>query len=115
MKLSELVKTLNWQVLAGADSLDREVSGAYVSDLLSDVIGFASQGQIWLTLQTHKNSIAVASLKDLAALLIVKNLKPAEDTIAKAEEEGIPLISCTEETFEAAGRLFVELQKNGVV
>ena len=72
MKLTDLVKTLNWQILAGAEFLDKDVTGAYVSDLLSDVIGSASQGQIWLTLQTHKNTIAVASLKDLACCADLK-------------------------------------------
>lgn len=112
MKLSDLVKILNWQVLAGADQLDKEVTGAYVSDLLSDVIGFASKGQIWLTLQTHKNIVAVASLKDLSAILIVKKLQPDADTLAKAIEEEIPIISCADDTFEAAGKLYTELKKN---
>lgn len=115
MKLADLVTKLNWQVLAGEAFLDKEVTGAYVSDLLSDVIGFASSGQIWLTLQTHKNSIAVASLKDLAAILIVKKLQPDAETLAKAEEEEIPVISCDDDTFEAAGKLYLELSKYGLV
>ena len=66
MKISEIVNRLNLKVVAGADGLGAEVTGGYVSDLLSDVIGHAAEGNIWITLQTHQNIVAVASLKEVA-------------------------------------------------
>ena len=65
MKVQELVDKLGLKVLAGAQGLDREIDGCYISDLLSDVMGNAMEGNIWITLQTHKNVMAVASLKEL--------------------------------------------------
>jgi predicted transcriptional regulator len=106
MKVSDLVKEFNLTVFSGKDGLDNPVSGGYVSDLLSDVMGHAQEGEVWITLQTHQNVMAVASLKDLAAVIIVKGFEPGEDTIAHSNEEGIPVLGTGSETFEIAGKLY---------
>lgn len=106
MKITDITEKLDLKVLAGTDGLETDVTGGYVSDLLSDVMGNAREGQVWITLQTHQNTIAVASLKDLAAIIIVKGAKPESDTISKANSENIPLLSTTLDTFTIAGLLF---------
>ena len=106
MKVSEMVEKLGLTVFSGHAGLDNEISGGYVSDLLSDVMGFASEGQVWITLQTHQNVLAIASLKDLAAVILVKGLHPDEDTLKHSEEEGIPLLGTEMGTFEIAGKLY---------
>ncbi len=106
MKVSEIVDKLNLEVYSGSKGLDREVNGGYTSDLLSDVMGHADSGDIWTTLQTHKNVIAIASLKELAAIVLVKGYKPEADTMAQSNEEGIPILGTEKETFEIAGLLF---------
>jgi len=62
MTLGEVVKALNLEVRTGQDQMDREVRGGYVSDLLSDVIAGAKEGDLWVTLQLHQNIVAVAFL-----------------------------------------------------
>jgi predicted transcriptional regulator len=109
MKVSELVEKFDLKVFSGNAGLENEISGGYVSDLLSDVMGFARENQVWITLQTHQNVLAIASLKDLAAVILVKGLQPDEDTLKHSEEEGIPLLGTGMETFEMAGKLFAEL------
>ena len=106
MKVRELVDKLNLKVLSGADGLDREIEGCYVSDLLSDVMGNADMGNIWVTLQTHKNVMAIASLKELAAVILVKGQSASEDTLNQSNEEGIPFLSTEEETFDTAGKIY---------
>lgn len=106
MKVFELVTELKLQVFAGEQGLENEITGGYVSDLLSDVMGFATEGQVWITLQTHQNVLAVASLKDLAAIIIVKGYTPEGDTIAHSNREGVPLLGTTLPAFEVAGRLY---------
>ena len=61
------------------------MTGGYCSDLLSDVMGNACEGEIWITLQTHKNIMAVAALKEVAAILLVKGLRPAAEVLTLAE------------------------------
>jgi predicted transcriptional regulator len=106
MKIADIITGLNLKVVSGHNSLSNEITGGYVSDLLSDVIGNAKEGQIWITLQTHLNIIAVGSLKDISAIIIVKGLVPEADTIEKSNIENIPLLSTELDTFNIAGRLF---------
>ena len=105
MNLRELVKRLNLKVFSCENLLEREFEGVYVCDLLSDVLGNAKPKQIWVTLQTHKNILAIAQLKELSAIILVKGLEPNQDTILKAEEEKIILLGSEKETFDLAGDL----------
>lgn len=109
MKVSDLVKKYDLKVFSGKDGLNNEISGGYVSDLLSDVMGNASENEVWITLQTHQNIMAIASLKDLAAVIIVKNLEPDSDTLTHSNEEGIPVLGTSMETFEIVGKLYTDL------
>lgn len=109
MKVCELVEKLGLTIFSGNEGLENEISGGYVSDLLSDVMGFARENEVWITLQTHQNVLAIASLKDLAAVILVKGLQPDEDTLKHSAEEGIPLLGTEMETFEIAGKLYMEL------
>jgi predicted transcriptional regulator len=106
MKISDIITGLNLKVIAGHNGLSNEITGGYVSDLLSDVMGNAKEGQIWITLQTHQNIIAVASLKDISAIILVKGFVPDEDTIKKSNIENIPVLSTEMDTFNITGRLF---------
>jgi len=106
MKVKDLVDQLDLKVCSGNAGLDREIVGGYTSDLLSDVMGNANENQVWLTLQTHKNIMAIASLKDLAAIILVKGYQPEEDTAIQSNEEGIPILSSKEESFELTGKIY---------
>ena len=103
MTVRELATQLKLEVCCGAAGLDKEIKGGYTSDLLSDVMGNAREGNIWITLQTHKNIMAIASLKELAAIVLVKGYRPEEDTVSESEAEGIPILSTSRQTFEMTG------------
>ena len=106
MKVREVVDALKLKVLSGEQGLDKEVEGCYVSDLLSDVMGNAEMGNIWVTLQTHKNVMAIASLKELSAVILVKGQSASDDTLEQSNEEGIPFLRTVAETFETAGKIY---------
>ena len=97
---------MNLTVFCGQENLNNEIKGGYTSDLLSDVMGFAREGQVWITLQTHKNVLAIASLKELAAILLVKGNKPEEDMLEQAIDEGIPVLGTDAQTFETTGMVY---------
>ena len=111
MKVKDIVEALGLKVLSGAEGLKNEIEGGYVSDLLSDVMGHSQEGEVWVTLQTHKNIMAIASLKDLAAVVLIKNLKPADDAAAQSNEEGIPILGTELSAFEITGKLYNLLNK----
>ena len=106
MKLKDIIENLEMRVETAEESVDREVTGGYMSDLLSDVMANSKDGDVWITLQIHPNIIAVASLKDLAGIIIVQGRKPEKETIEKAQSENIPILVSDLQAFEIAGRLY---------
>lgn len=106
MNITEIIKELNLTLIAGNKGVENEITGGYTSDLLSDVMGNIKDGNIWITLQTHKNVMAIASLRDVSAIILVKGLQPDADMLEKANEEDIPILGTTEESFEITGKLY---------
>lgn len=110
MTVNDLVGSLPLTVVAGHDRLAAQVTGGYVSDLLSNVMGFAAPGSVWVTMQGHQNVVAVASLAGLAAVVVAGGVAPEPETVAKAEAEGIVLLTTSLASFELVGQLY----RNGV-
>ena len=105
MTVKEIIAKLDLKCLNEAN-LDAEVTGAYASDLLSDVMGNARSGQIWITMQTHKNVTAIASLKDIPAVIIVRDGVPDPDMLMHAKDEDICLLVSKDATFQVCGKLY---------
>ncbi len=110
MKLIELVNELSLEVKSYEKGLQKDVTGGYVSDLLSDVMANSGQDNIWITLQTHLNIVAVAGLKGLAGIIIVGGRQPEEETLKKATTEKITIMTTPLSAFEAAGRIYTLLK-----
>jgi len=106
MKLSEIAQRLSLEVKAAAEKLDVEVNGGYACDLLSYVMANGKPGDIWITIQGHPNIVAVASLINLAGIIVVEGAKIDPVTVAKAEQERIPLLATNETTYSVAGKLY---------
>jgi predicted transcriptional regulator len=105
MELKDIVSQLGLTVLAGQQHLDKTINGGYCGDLLSDVMGKAPNGCIWLTVQGHQNIVAVAVLKEMAAIVLTGDHKPDADTVKRAEQEGIPILLWEGSSFDLAGKL----------
>ena len=107
MNLQEIITQLDLAVLTRTGDFKRvtPVSG-YASDLLSCVMAGAKHGCIWVTLQAHTNIVAVASLLEMSAVIITEDARPDPATIAKANEEGITLLSTPQPTFYVVGKLW---------
>jgi hypothetical protein len=104
--VNSIVAELNLEVVAGANKLDNQVTGGYVGDLLSDVMGNGKAGDVWVTRQIHQNIVAVASLKDLSGIILVNGCDPANDTIEKAIKENIPVMKTAMPGFEVCGKIY---------
>ena len=111
--LKHLAESLNLAVKAGKNELDRTVTGGYAGDLLSDVLAHARSGDVWITLQTHNNIVAVASAKEICGIIIVNNRSPEEATLRKADEERIPILVSPLSTYDVVCRLSELGVKNG--
>jgi serine kinase of HPr protein (carbohydrate metabolism regulator) len=106
MTVRDVVQTLSLETLTENAGLDGEITGGYASDLLSDVIANSKAGNLWVTLQTHANVIAVATLKELAAVILVNGRTPDAETLAKAREEKVVVLASRLPAFELVGRLY---------
>lgn len=111
MNLKEIADKLDLEILAGAKGTGRKVTGGYVSDLLSDVIGNSSEGELWITIQTHMNIVAVAALKEHSGIVIAGGNRPGKDVIDKADEEGVPVLCSRENSFNISGRIYYLLNE----
>ena len=106
MTVSDIVNFFGLKIRTGENQLNEEVTGGYASDLLSDVIAHSRKGNLWITIQTHPNIVAVATMKELTAIILAGGREPDPETVQKAEEEGIPILVSPLFTFELAGRLY---------
>jgi len=106
MKLTKLVEELALKVQTAQKGLEREVQGGYASDLLSDVMANSQEGDVWVTIQGHPNIVAVATLRDLAGIILANGRQPDAETLQRAEEEAMPLLCTSLPTFEVVGRLY---------
>ena len=98
MHVRQAIKQLGLNLIGG-HQIDVEITGGYASDLLSCVMAGAKAGNIWVTLQAHPNIIAVASLIELAAVIVTEGVAPDPETIQKAQETGIPLLTTALDTY----------------
>jgi len=105
ISLKKIVKELNLEVASTAGTLDRPVVGGYAADLLSCAMNRAKKDFVWVTLQSHLNVVAVASLLGLAAVIITEGNRPDGETIARAEAEGVILLLTPQTTFSVVGEL----------
>jgi predicted transcriptional regulator len=107
MTLQEIIETLDLKVLTAPQNFSSvHVSQGYTSDLLSCVMAGAQHGGLWVTLQAHINIVAVAALLELAAVIITENATPDANTLAKANQEGVVLLSTDKPTFYVVGKLW---------
>lgn len=106
MKVSRLTERTGLKPLNQCE--DRMIEGAYISDMVSDIITAARANHLLVTLQTHKSLIAAANLVDVAAIVFTRGKKPPEDVIELATKAGIALFSTDKDTWSFARKL-VEL------
>ncbi len=87
------------------DCLDTEVTGGYSADLISTVMANARQGNVWITWHVHPNIVAAALIVKLAAVILVSGRQPEEETVKKAQQEGMPILVSNLPAFELISRL----------
>lgn len=105
MKVQELSDKLNLTVWAGERGLDHEVSGCYIGDLLSWVMGRAEQGNAWITVMGNVNAVAVAKLADISCIILCENSTLDAEAKAQADINGIAVLSARDAAFPLALKL----------
>lgn len=108
MKVSDIIKKLDLKILTETDT-SREVSGCYIGDLLSWVMGRASSGDIWITIMNNINIVAVASLTDCACILLCEDVGIEKEIIDKANSQDIIILQSDKTAYQLAKLISEEI------
>jgi len=103
MTISEMAKELNLERLSGES--DREIESCYISDLLSRVLGGCSPDDVWITVQSSLNMVAVAIMIDVSCVILPEGLTAPDNVIEKANEEGLTIFTSKESAFSLAVKI----------
>jgi hypothetical protein len=109
MTIREAAEVLGAKIVHD-DFEDVSLQGAYTSDLLSDVMAYARDGGALITIQAHKNTVAVATLVNISVIIICNSRPIPEDMLAAAKEEGIAVLLTKENQFNVSGKLYALLE-----
>ena len=101
MKVQNVLELPDCTVLVHGDT-DRELSKIFCCDMLSVAMGKAPADSVWVTVMGNKNTLAVATLTDVACIVFAESVTPDKDTVAQAEKEGITLLSSELPVFDIA-------------
>lgn len=104
MTVEQLIKDMGLTAIS-LPSPNREVSGAYIGDLLSWVMGRACEDNVWITIMSNSNVIAVATLADVSCIILAEGVSPDDGVTETAIAKGINLLSSNESAYEIAKRL----------
>lgn len=108
MTVREFAETIGAELIQDAFD-DRDIASVYTSDLLSDVMAHGHECDVLVTIQSHKNTVAVASLIGAAAILVAGARPVPNDMVEAAREEGIAIVRSTAHQFELSGRLWAAM------
>jgi len=100
MKINELCKKLDLTRLSNEQ--DRDIASCYISDLLSRVLGGCQPDDVWITVQSSLNMIAVAMMTDASCVILPEGLTAPDNVIEKANEEGLTIYSSDETAYALA-------------
>jgi len=108
MRMGEIAEKLGLKNLTPeiGNAVENQVKAGHCSDLLSDVLANAPDGSVLVTIQVHVNVIAVAVHAGLSAVIFASGMTPEERVRQKAIEEGLPLFTSKEPTFDIVGKLY---------
>lgn len=108
MVLEQVIKELSLVNVSAsaADDLQKAVSCACVSDMMSEVMARAPKGCLWITHQTNENVVAIAYFKELSAIIVPNGLRLEDEILEKSSLKKIVILGSTESAYELAGKLY---------
>lgn len=106
MKLSEIARKLELNTVGQFDLETKDITGVYISDMVSDIIANAKAGNLLVTIQIHNNVIAASNLVDLSGILVTQGKQPADDVVKMAEKADIPILSTDLNRWQVLTKLY---------
>ena len=102
MTVKDIAEKIGAEIICEGEDMSRNVNGCYVGDLLSWVMSKAQQDNIWITIMSNVNVVAVATLTDVSCVLMCENVMPDDECLLKAKQQGVTLLGTKLTAFEVA-------------
>ena len=102
MLVKDLVNVVKAEIINEGNTLYKETNGCYIGDLLSWVMANAEEGNIWITIMSNINVVAVAKLTDVSCVLMCEDVYPDADCIKRAQEQGVTILKTSLSAYQAA-------------
>ena len=106
MYVEDLIEKLDFKLVTKGTTLSKQITGLYYGDLLSWVMSRAKQGNAWITVQTHVNTIAVATLIEMSCIIIPESIEIDHDTINRANQEDITILSTNLDAYQIFCKIY---------
>ena len=106
MKISEIQTLLEAEILCGGDLLDKEVSSACGSDMMSDVLAYVKDQAVLLTGLVNPQVVRTAEMMDMVCVVFVRSKAPSDEMISLAKDHGMVLLKTHKRMYEACGKLY---------
>lgn len=104
MKVSDLKDITEYEAVVAVNQED-EIKAGYTGDLLSDVMANADSDSVLVTIQAHKNTIAVATLAGIKAIVVCNKRKVPQDMAEAAEKEGVAIYATYKDQFTVSAEI----------
>lgn len=102
MKVKDIIDALELEIAAGESGIDAEAEGCYIGDLLSIAMSRLGEKNVWVTIQTNVNVVAVSVLVESSCVILCDGQKPDETAKNKANAEGVPIMTTEKSAYELA-------------
>ena len=112
MTVSEIKARIGAQLVCGDDSA--HFDGVYVGDLLSRAMSHVESDNLWITIMSNVNVVAVATLTEPAAVILAEGVELQSDALASAKENGITVLSTALSAYELAVELNKAITEHGI-
>lgn len=106
MKIGEICSLLGGEIVCGTDKINSEVTHAFASDLMSDVLTVDCSNQLMITGLANMQTLRTAEMSDIACIVFVRKKRVTPEMQKLAEELGLVLITCQKSMFRASGELY---------
>ena len=101
MTVNELIEKTELKPIVLSDG-ECEISGVYCGDLLSWVMGKAESGNLWVTIMSNVNVLAVATLEEISAVILSENVALEQSVLDTARQKNVNILSSSLGTYETA-------------
>ena len=101
MTVNELSSMAGMRAVTLPDG-EREINGVYIGDLLSWVMGRAKADDAWITIMSNINIVAVASLADVACIILAEGVELDSAVKETANAKGVNILTADMPAYETA-------------